>query len=177
MEKYHRMSTPEEVDAWVKKYYTDEELSEVGENKSEALLYYKGNGYAYMNACIRSGIAYGNDKIIIDNLQLFLQSKRIKESIEVYRFVNQKELFILHKNTSKKRLFKYPGFLSTTLLKKHYSMESIKRWRIPIAIRIPKGTFGTYLVEINKYMPEYEVLLPYHTKLRRIKSNTFEVIL
>lgn len=55
-------------------------------------------------------------------------------------------------------------------------MEDIKRSRLVIKIRIPKGTFGTYLPEVNPKAPEFEILLPHHLKLKRIKWNTFEVI-
>lgn len=166
MEKYHRFSNPKEVDVWVQRHYTQKELNELGENKIFALLFYKGDGYRYMNNCVRAGTIDETDVVDINSLQQLLLSKQIQESIEVYRFVDFKELNILLHNTSKKQVYEYPSFLSTTLLLKHYSMEKIKKGKFSIAIRIPQGTHGTYLPEINDNSPEYEVLLPHHLKLR-----------
>ena len=103
MEKYHRFSKPEEVFDWVKQYYTHEEIDELGDNKIFALLYYKGNGYVYMNNCVRRGITNTNGIVDIDSLQQLLLSKEIKESIEVYRFIDFRELKILLRNTSRKK--------------------------------------------------------------------------
>lgn len=179
MDKYHRFSTPEEVQTWVKQYYTYEELKEledyekIKDNKIPALLFYKGNGHEHMNHCVRNGITDTNDIVDVNSLQRLLLSKSIKESIEVYRFINIKELKILLRNTSGKRAFEYPSFLSTTLLWEYYSM---KKGKFLISIRIPEGTAGTYLPEINYDRPEYEILLPHHLKLRRINWTTFEII-
>lgn len=182
MGKYHRFSTPDEVQTWVQQYYTYEELKELEElekvedMKISALLFYKGNGYRHMNYCVRNGITDTNGIVDVNSLQQLLLSKRIKESIEVYRFIDFNELIILLRNTSRKHTFEFPSFLSTTLLWEYYSMEDIKRGRFRISIRIPEGTAGTYLPEINHDRPEYEILLPHHLKLRRINWTSFEII-
>lgn len=182
MSIFHRFSTPEEVQKWVQQYYTYEELKELEElervqdTRISALLFYKGNGYRRMNYCVRNGITDTNGIVDVNSLQQLLLSKRIKESIEVYRFIDFKELMLLLRNTLRKHMFEYPSFLSTTLLQEYYSMGDIKRGKILITIRIPEGTSGTYLPEINPDRPEYEILLPHHLKLRRINWNTYEII-
>ena len=179
---YRCMKTPKEVQCWVNLNYRNEDLKELIELKNEedkeklALLFYKGNGYKRMNNYVRNGIVDTNNIGDVNSLQELLLSKIIRESIEVYRFINLKELMILLKNTSKKRVFEYPSFLSTTLLWKYYSMEDIKKGKICIAIRVPKGTHGTYIPEINPSRPEYEILLPHHLKIKRINLTTFEII-
>ena len=177
MKEYRCFSNPEEVDKWVENFYTNEELKELGEDKIFALLFYKGIGYNYMNNCVRHGITNPEDVVDIESLQELLLSKRIKEAIEVCRFVDFNELKILWRNTAGKRVYEYPAFLSTTLLRDYYSMDNIKRGRFPITIKIPEGVRGTYLPEINPYMPEYEILLSHHTKMRRISLFVFEVLL
>lgn len=72
--------------------------------------------------------------------------------------------------------YEHPSFFSTTLLREHYSIEDIRHRKSIIKIWIPKGTQGTYIQEINPDRSEYEVLLLYHLKLRRI-WNTYEVVL
>ena len=54
-------------------------------------------------------------------------------------------------------------------------MLYIREKRVAITIKIRKGTHGTYVAEFNPKLPEYEILLPYHTKLKRIGFMTFEV--
>ena len=168
--EYRKFSTPEEVEAWVKKHYTEDELRECNalENVESTLAFYKGVGYRYLNKCVRGGKDELKDMFDIESLQQQLLSKNIKDDIVVYRFVDKRELDILLRNTSRKRIFEYEGFLSTTLLREYYSMEDIRSMRIPIEIRIPKGTHGTYLPEVNPDRPEYEILLPYHLKIKRI---------
>ncbi|MBE7058991.1 MAG: hypothetical protein E7387_07865 [Ruminococcaceae bacterium] len=136
---------------------------------------YKGNGYHGINKYIRLGCIENQDVFDINGLQAFLTSKTLKDSIKVFRFVDFRELVVLLWNTRKNKVYTYPGFLSTTLLKEYYSMSYIRQKRVAISIRIPKGTHGTYVAEVNPKMPEYEILLPYHTKLKRIGFMTFEV--
>ena len=178
MENYYKFNTVQEVEEWVLKTYTNEELNELCVNNIESpLFFYKGNGYNFMNECIRAGFIGTCEEVDIKGLQDLLLSKTINESIQVYRFVDLKESYILWKNTRKNREYDYPSFLSTTLLKNQYSMENIKRNRYAISILIPKGTPGTFIPEVNRDFPEYEVLFPHHTKLRKKGWRLFEVVL
>lgn len=170
-------NTPEEVVKWTKTHYTEKELSflDIKNDLDSPLADYKGQGYHGMNECIRSGNIVNQDIFDIKGLQNFLNTKILKDSIQVYRFVDAKELVALWWNTRKNKQYDYPGFLSTTLLKEHYSMPYIREKRVAITIKIPKGTHGTYVAEVNQRLPEYEILLPYHTKLKRTGFMTFEV--
>lgn len=168
--EYRKFSTPEEVEAWVKKHYTEDELREGNalENVESTLAFYKGVGYRYLNECGRGGKEELKDMFDIESLQQQLLSRTIKDDIAVYRFVDKRELDILLRNTSRKRIYEYEGFLSTTLLREYYSMEDIRRRRVPITILIPKGTSGTYLPEVNSDRPEFEILLPHHLKIKQV---------
>ena len=168
---------PEEVVEWTNDHYTDQELEslDIKNNLNTPLADYKGSGYHGMNEYIRFGCIDDQDVFDIKGLQSFLSSKKLKDSVQVYRFVDVRELVILLWNTRGNKVYEYPGFLSTTLLKEYYSMSYIRQKRVAISIRIPKGTHGTYVAEVNPKMPEYEILLPYHTKLKRIGIMTFEV--
>jgi len=104
VKEYRCFSNPEEVDKWVENFYTNEELKELGEDKIFALLFYKGIGYNYMNNCVRHDITNPEDVVDIESLQELLLSKRIKEAIEVCRFVDFNELKILWRNTARKRV-------------------------------------------------------------------------
>ncbi len=168
---------PEEVVEWTNDHYTDQELEslDIKNNLNIPLADYKGSGYHGMNEYIRLGYIENQEVFDIKGLQNFLNTKILKDSIQVYRFVDAKELVTLWWNTRRNKQYFYPGFLSTTLLKEHYSMPYIREKRVAITIKIPKGTHGTYVAEVNPKMPEYEILLPYHTKLKRIGFMTFEV--
>lgn len=177
LERFRIFNIPEEVTEWTNVHYTDQELKslDIKNNLNTPLADYKGNGYRGMNEYIRLGCINDQDVFDIKGLQSFLSSKKLKDSIQVYRFVDVRELMILLWNTRRDKVYEYPGFLSTTLLKLYYGMSYIRERRVAIAIRIPKGTHGTYIAEVNPKLPEYEILLPYHTKLKRIGLMTFEV--
>lgn len=64
---------------------------EFGVYKNFALLLYKGNGYKNMNFCLQKGITEVSCAAYIESLQHLLLAKEIKDSIEVYRFVDYKE--------------------------------------------------------------------------------------
>ena len=60
-------------------------------------------------------------------------------------------------------------------MKEQYAMNDIKVGRLAITVLIPKGTHGVYVPEVNMSMPEYEILLPSHLFLGRIKWNVYEI--
>lgn len=177
LKEYRVFNMPEEVAEWTNSHYTVQELKSlvIKNNLDTPLADYKGSGYHGMNEYIRLGYIENQDVFDIKGLQSFLCSKKLKDSIQVCRFIDIKELVILLWNTRKNKVYEYPGFLSTTLLKHHYSMPYIREKRVAISIMIPKGTHGTYIAEVNPKLPEYEILLPYHTKLKRIGFMTYEV--
>ncbi len=179
MEEYRSFDTSDEVKEWVNNNYSVAELSDLtfdisNPENNVALFLYKGVGYRRMNENVRKGNLTNE---WVAELQSLLLSKRIKESIEVERFVDFKEWMILLGKTSWGRFYKYPAFLSTTMLSKDYGIEDIAQRRHVVKIQIPQGTPGTYIPEVNKDRPEFEVLLPYHIKLCRIKDDVFRVVI
>ena len=179
MEEYRSFATPDEVKEWVNNNYSIAELSDLSFDISNpdnnvALFLYKGVGYRRMNKNVRKG---GLTDERVAELQSLLLSKRIKESIEVERFVDFKEWIILLRKTSWGRIYEYPAFLSTTMLSKDYGIEDIAWRRHVVKIQIPQGTPGIYIPEINKDRPEFEILLPHHIKLCRIKDDVFRVVI
>ena len=130
-----------------------------------------------MNQYVRLGSEAQQKEYDIIGLQKFLLEKAIPESIEAYRFVSFKELCYLIKGTIKGKFYTYPNFLSTTLLKDYYSMEDIKQNKFTVTIRIPKGTSGRYIAEVNPNNPEYEILIPYRVKLKRISLKVYEIVI
>ncbi len=179
MNTYKRFETPSDVEKWVNSVYSKTELLEtdVKHTNIQALTEYKGGLYRVMNEYLRKGIEDIQQDYDIQGLQLFLKSRTIKESIMAYRFISIKEwCWLLWKTYCHKETV-YPAFLSTTLLKKYYSMDEIKRNRIAVEIKIPKGVNGTYISEVNPYLPEYEFLLPHHIRMKRVGFKSFEVVL
>ena len=178
---YKKFRTPDEVDQWVHSSYSEKELLETDvhyDTTIQPLKQYKGEYCYIMNEYIRKGYADIQKDYDIRGLQNFLQSRTIKDSIEAYRFISLKEWCYLFAKTRCHSELPYPSFLSTTLLKEYFSMEQIKNQSpIAITIRIPKGAAGTYICEANPERPEYEYLLPYYTKIKRISLKTFEVVL
>lgn len=175
--QYKTFQSPDEVQIWVKNNYTQEELNslDVMQNMDSTLFYYKGADYRIINEYVRKHNEDQQSQFDINGMQALLMSKTICEDITVFRFVNIKEFFMLLKNTCLGKCYTYPHFMSTTLLKKQYSMSEKRKHRIAIKIRIPKGTKGTYLPEVNPEAPEYEVLLPFRIKLKR-KFFTYTVV-
>ncbi|MBQ9842001.1 MAG: hypothetical protein IJO42_02705 [Clostridia bacterium] len=176
--QYRAFVSLEEVAQWVAQCYTPKELMELSAliNSDTPLADYKGGLYRVMNQYLRLHCeTYQSDYDIV-GLQKFLLSKRLCESVAAFRFVCVKELWALWWNTRFGKEYEYPSFLSTTLLKNHYSMNDIKKSRIAIAIYMPQGTCGTYLPEVNSDKPEFEILLPYRLKIRRLSWNKYEII-
>ena len=176
MNKYRSFSSPQEVEEWVRKTYSKQELQDLTiEHNSESPLFdYKGNAYKVINAMLRQGCIESQDYNIF-GLQAVLKSKSIPENILVYRYVGIRELLILHWYTICGKEYIYPSFLSTTLLKDFYSMDNVKRCRFAINLLVMKGSHGAYIPEINPDLPEYEILFPYHVKLKRLHWNLFLV--
>lgn len=177
MEIYKNFSNSQEVREWVLDNYSCAELDEVDvtKNKDTPLYDYKGGFYRIMNEYLRGGFEEEQTEYDIKGLQTFLKSRWITENIEVYRYVGIGEFLSLIKGTRRRQLYEYPCFLSTTMLKNEFSMQEIKEHRLCIRIRIPNGTEGTYIQEVNPYMPEYEILIPYRKKLKRINLFTYEI--
>ena len=177
---FYRFTTLESVSDWLKLHYTQEDLvniaNEVQDDES-ALSEYKGNYSRVINNYVRNGQENNQTEYGIMKMQEFLISRTIDDDIEVHRFVSMAELFELWKNTIKGRVYKYPCFLSTTMLKENYSMMEKRRCRVAISIRIRKGTFGTYIPEINSELPEFEILMPYRLKIKKINLITYEIII
>ena len=179
MDSCRIFQTPKEINDWICFSYTKQELLEtdVKHTNIQALAEYKGGLYRVMNEYLRMGIENIQQEYDIQDLQLFLQSRTIQESIIAYRFISIKEwCWLLWKTCCHKKTV-YPAFLSTTLLKEYYSMDEIKRNRFVVEIKIPKGANGTYICEVNPNLPEYKVLLPHHTRMKRVGFKSFEVVL
>lgn len=177
-QEFYKFSTPESVSDWVKLHYTQKDLDSIDKelhNSESALSEYKGNYSKVINDYVRKGQENNQKTYDIVKMQEFLTSRIIDDNIEVYRFVSIAELFNLWKNTIGDRVYEYPSFLSTTMLKKYYSMKNIRYCRVAISIRIRKETFGTYIPEINADMPEFEILMPYRLRIKRINLITYEI--
>ena len=100
---------------------------------------------------------------------------QIPDSIHVTRFVSIQEWIVWFFWTIGKKEYIHRGFVSTTLIKDLFSSEEIKRGKVIIGINIPKGTKGILVPEISERNPEYEILLPYYTKFKRVSWNEYKV--
>lgn len=172
---YRVFLSRDDVDEWVMQNYNAREIDALKEmlRGVNALALYKGNGALNLNRSIREE----NEDEFVSELQDFLYERTIPDSIVVTRFVCYSEKSVLHKMTRNGNLYEYKGFLSTTLLPSEYGMDEIRRGRSRIKIFIPEGAKGTYIPEINKALPEFEILLANGTKLRRIGLDKYQVIL
>lgn len=175
LQGYLQLNTPGEVVSWVEKHYTKEQLTSftVRKDIDSPLDDYKGSGYRRINEIIR----YASNSEIFDitGLQSMLLNTYIPENIIAYRFVDIREYFILLWNTRRGYIYKYPGFLSTTLLKKFYSMEYIKNGRITIKLFVDKESHGMYLPDVVARNPEYEILFAHHIMIERVRLRQFRI--
>lgn len=174
-DSFKQFHIPADVSKWVA-YYSNENScpASIDWYRDSPLAEYKGGGYRAMNECLRTGkISCERDNI--EGLQMHLLKCPLPESITVHRFVSWCELLTIYINTCFRREYVHPCFLSTTMLKEYYSMESIKANRIVIRINIVKGTCGICLPEVNPAKPEYEVLLAHHCKLKRRKLFEYTI--
>ena len=170
---------PNEVKEWISTHFSQEQLDEFDMNKhmDDPISNYKGSGYQMMNEIIRKGWAEANNTLFdVKGLQNQLLRTSIPENICVTRFITPMEFFSIFKSTCFGKTMTYNGFLSTTLLKDYYAMEYIKEGRIAISLYIPEGLPGTYLPEVNPNNPEYEILLPYGMKLKRLSLKEYYVV-
>lgn len=178
MIEYKAFSTPKEVTQWVSSSYSPTQLSklDVKNNLGSPLSDYKGNAYRIMNQYLRDGYTICND-YDIDGLQAILLSCSLPDSIVTYRYVSKRDWLKIYLGTMFGKIYQNPIFLSTTLLKKYYSMEEIKVRRICIKIYVPMGAPGTYIPEVNPNSPEFEVLFAHHSKLKRNGFKGYHIIL
>lgn len=175
--EYRDFSSPEEIYNWVKASYSSEQLYEFDcvNNRDTVVGDYKGGFYKHMNACINLiGIEKYADYGAKD-LQAALLKCSLPENIVVTRFVPGKEWLMLLKQTRRNKVHEYNCFLSTTLLKNNYSMDEIKHYRILIKIYATKGTPGMFILEVNPEAPEFEILFPCKTKIKRVGLFSFMI--
>lgn len=169
-------STPSEVEAWVSSQNFIKEYSELKEDIWEALLDYKGSLAQKINYSLRKYGHVPKDLSDIDVLLEWLAAFSIDNNIATYRFISFSEYFILLIGGSRKRGYVIPQLLSTTLLPQYYAMEEIKLFRLCIQIQIPAGTPGTFLPEINRERPEFEILLPKDLRIRCVGLRNFLIV-
>ena len=113
----------------------------------------------------------------IEELQKTVCSFSTVENLITYRYISGEEFKFLTQNTRMNKECEYPSFMSTTLLKDLYNIEQIKFNRRLIKIYVPKGSPGMYIPDsLFPNSPEYEFLLPYRIKLKRIGFKSFMVI-
>lgn len=175
MKQYKEFSSPEEVNVWVQDNYSKEELDflDVVKNSDSPLSYYKGNYYKVINQYLRMGLEERQDTYDIVGVKAMIEQYKIPENLSVIRFIDIREFICLVWNTRFGKKYVYPCFLSTTLLRKYYAMDEIKRHRLAITILVPEGMPGIYIPEVNADSPEYEVLFPYRIKLKRISWRKY----
>lgn len=178
MQEYRHFASPAAVADWVALHYTEGQLQAlcVNDMLDSPLLDYKGGSYRDMNTHLRMGVENLHSPYDISGLQKLLKGYQLPEGVETHRFVCWKEWLKLFWNTRHNRVYTYPSFLSTTLLKDYYSMDEIKKGRIVITILAPCGSTGTYLPEVNEEAPEFEILFPHHTSLRRISFSKYQIV-
>lgn len=178
MDSFKEFSTRESLDAWISANYDYEYINlmkNVYKDFSFPLGDYKGMSFKKYNEVARTGCGSEADKQSVRKIQNFITQYKIPKSIKVYRFVDIKELLLLYTNTIFNRIYTYPQFLSTTLTTEFFGIPTIKDGRFVISIIVPIGTNGIYFPEINPKRPEYEILLPHHTKLKRIGHMEFQI--
>ena len=180
IEDFQKFSSPEEVEKWVERNYTKNQLNKfnLSLNLEEPIALYKGSGYQRMNGILRAktrdkGIKLPHDII---SFQEQLSGMKAPGDMVATRFAGLGEAIRLFRLTIFKKVVVFDSFLSTTLLKDYYSMSNIKNGRVPISIYIPKGTPGMYIPEVNPDLPEFEFLIPYGVMLKRIGSRKYLVV-
>ena len=111
-ESYKEFKTPQEVEEWVTKHYTKDELWEFDclRNENSPVGDYKGGLYNHMNRCLwLVGIEKYNE-YDAQELQKALIRHTIPESTTVTRFVSLKEWLALIKNTMFHKEYFYRSF-------------------------------------------------------------------
>ena len=180
MEKYTKLKTKEDLDNWLKRNYTKEQmdyLQSEANNPESSLFFYYGEGYRIYNRYLRNGIENQQKDYDIVGLRNLFCSFSTVENIISYRYVDVNEFRFLCENTRMDKECEYPSFMSTTLVKKLYNVKDIMYNRILIKIYIPKGSPGIYIPDsLFANSPEYEFLLPYRIKLKRIGHKKFMIV-
>ena len=183
MNGYSKFTDPSSVNDWLLKSVPNELREKWNAeilNRESDLCFYKGAGATKMNECLRkpneNQSIYQMIEKEINGLYDLLNTYKLDESVITYRYVSGKELIALVKGTLFKRIYKYHGFLSTTLLPDHYSMDDIKRKRCMIKILVPKGTPGIIVPEIVPENSEYEWLMPCGLCLKRLCLKTYIIV-
>lgn len=178
LQKFKEFFTPQEVDVWVSKNYSNEVRDYFDLNKQPTLSplsLYTGSMSSRINDLLRRGIL-NNDFTHFEGLQYDLCRNTLPESITVWRYITFKELVHLWKATVFGKTYINPAFVSTTLLRDHFSGQA-RRNGIVIQIDTPKGTPGVYVKELNNAaIAEYEVLLAHHLAFKRKGINVFEIV-
>ncbi len=178
MGKYIEIKTEAELEAWINRNYTKTQLDYLKasvNNVDSPLFFFVGEGYRRINRKLRNSPQQENDDFRIDELKRIVSSFSVSENIITYRYVDKNEYRCFRRKTAFKRTYVYPCFCSTTLIKDLYSIDEIKCNRRVIKIYIPKCTQCVYIPEAVENSPEYELLLPYHTKFKRLDINSFIV--
>ena len=179
MEKYTKLKSLKDLNNWLNRNYTKEQIEYIqaeANNGDSPLFFYFGEGYRVYNRYLRKNLEKSQNDYDIEGLQKMVCSFSTVENLIVYRYVSKGEYHVLTKNTCSEKEYIFPSFMSTTLLKKLYSAEQIKRGRVLIKIYVPKGSHGMYIPDIFPDSPEYEFLLPYRIRLKHIGFRSFMVV-
>lgn len=175
--------TEADVEDWAKQNYSEEQLCRLKVSRTFnskvpwALAAYKGNLSEKINGILRDDPCKIETDERLKEFQDLICSYSIPTEVTVYRFVSSKEYCWLDSATRFGKICVYNGFLSTTLLGDRYrELYSRVHRRILIQIDVPKGTKGTYLPEVNPDMPEFEVLFPHGTRLKKVWFNKYTIV-
>lgn len=178
MGEFREFNTPKEVDRWVSTSFSDAVIQHFDLNKQPLLSpvsLYTGSISGKINASLRKG-DLSNSFSHFEGLQYDLCQNTIPENIAVWRYITFQEMFLLWRKTTFGRIYVNPAFVSTTLLREHFSGQA-RRNGIVIRIDVPKDTPGAYITELNNAaIAEHEVLFPHHLKFKRTGTFTYEII-
>lgn len=178
MKEFKEFYIPEEVDEWVATNCSDSVIQYFDLNKQHLLSplsLYTGSISSKINNSLRRG-NLTDDFSHFEGLQYDLCQNTIPENITVWRYINFQEMFLLWRKTMFGRTYVNPAFVSTTLLREHFSGQA-RNNGIVIRIDVPKNTPGAYITELNNaVIAEYEVLFPHHLSFKRKDIFTYEII-
>lgn len=178
MQKFKEFYTPEEVDAWAAKSYSNIVLDYFDLNKQpplSPLSLYAGSMSNRINISLRKG-ALSDTFSHFERLQYDLCQNTLPESITVWRYITFQELFLLWWETAFGKIYVNSAFVSTTLLRNFFSGQA-RRNGIVIRIDAPKGSPGMYITELNNaVIAEYEFLFAHHLAFKRTGKFTYEII-
>jgi len=178
LQNFKELHTPEEVDAWVSKSYSDTQLKYFDLNKQpllSPLSLYTGSISNRINTSLRKG-ALCDGFSHFEGLKFDLCQNTLPESITTWRYVTLQEMLSLWWATVFGRVYVNPAFVSTTLLRDFFSSQACSNG-IVIRINAPKGTPGMYITELNNAaIAEYEVLFAHHLSFKRTGKLTYEII-